>query len=73
MKITLTIHDEETGKKISAETTIIKINEFYEKTKVNGLTQLLFLLIENFNKQNGTNIKTSLPNEVLILPHGKEW
>ncbi len=72
-KIIITIEDETTSQKISGTTTLDNINELYEKHRINGLTQILFALNHEFNKETGENGKISLPDELSTLPEGKQW
>ena len=72
-KIILTIEDEKTAQNMSATTTIDNINELYEKHGINGVTQILFAVNQEINNKTGEDVKIYLPNELNILPEGKQW
>jgi hypothetical protein len=71
--IILTIEDDSSGQKISGSTTITGINQLYDFHGINGITQLLITLNQELNKQLVENVKISIPDELNILPKGKQW
>ncbi len=72
-KIIITLEDSDKKFKISGESTIDLINDLYNKHKLNGINQIVCELNKILNVTFHENINLSIPDQLAILPEGKQW
>jgi len=69
----ITLKIEDSSSNISGTITLDAVNSLWDNHEINGITQLLLTLNDELNKLTQKTVNISIPNELNILPKGKNW